>query len=226
MHERRDGLLEEGAGPDLYLAPFGDWPPAEQAAAGSARGRVLDLGCGAGRLALHLQHTGLDVVGADASPLAAAVARRRGLRQARVATWQELSAEIGSFDTVALFGNNAGIFGTPARLQAVLARWARRMGPDATVLAESTSPYAGTAPLLDAAHRRANRAAGRMPGQLRLRYRYGGHVSPWFDWLFLSPAELRRLLRGTGWGVETLLDDGPTQPFVAVLRRRPASGSG
>lgn len=188
-----------------------------------AHGRVLDLGCGAGRLALHLQAAGLDVVGADASPLAVAVARRRGLRQARVATWQELSADIGSFDTVALFGNNAGIFGTPARLRTVLSTWAARMGPDATILAESTSPHGGAAPLLDAACRRANRRSGRMAGELRLRYRYGEHVSPWFSWLFLSAAELRRLLVGTGWRVAELLEDGPRQPFVAVLAQgRPA----
>ena len=186
---------------------------------------MLDLGCGAGRLALHLQEAGLEVVGADASPLAVAVARRRGLRQARLATWQELSDEIGSFDTVALFGNNAGMFGTPSRLQAVLRRWAARMGPDATLLAESTSPHGGAAPLLDAAYRRDNRRSGRMAGQLRLRYRYAGHVSPWFSWLFLSAAELRRLVEGTGWRVAALLEDGARQPFVAVLAKAPPGQS-
>jgi SAM-dependent methyltransferase len=216
-------MLEEGAGPGLYLSPFADWPWAEQAALSHAHGRVVDLGCGAGRLALHLQGLGFDVVGADVSPLAVAVARRRGLRQARLATWQELSGEIASFDTVALFGNNAGIFGTPARCRAVLGRWARHMPAGATVLAESTSPYGGAAPLLDAAHRRANRRAGRMPGQLRLRYRYGNRASPWFSWLFLSPAELRRLVGGTGWRVETVLDEGPARPFVAVLRNTAGS---
>jgi ubiquinone/menaquinone biosynthesis C-methylase UbiE len=38
-----------------YLAPFRNWWPQERRAMRFVRGRVLDLGCGAGRVSLGLQ---------------------------------------------------------------------------------------------------------------------------------------------------------------------------
>ena len=52
--ERDDGLAAVSSGPPTYMAPFKDWPPHQKKAIRLARGRVLDIGCGAGRVALHL----------------------------------------------------------------------------------------------------------------------------------------------------------------------------
>ena len=224
VHERRDGYIEVGAGPDLYLAPARSWPRAERQAMGHAVGRVLDLGCGAGRVALHLQQLGLDVMGLDVSPLAVRAARRRGVRHVELGTAHSVLPQLAAFDTVVLLGNNSGIFGTPDALTQGLRRWARHMRPGARVLAGSTSPYGGSAPLLDGEWRRDNRRRGQMAGQLRLRVRYRKLVSPWFDWLFLSPAELASLSSGTGWRCLRMLRGDDDEPFVAVLEREENPG--
>lgn len=67
--ERDDGFVFASDG-RYYLAPFRRWWPQERRAMRFVRGRVLDLGCGAGRVSLHLQNRGLDVVGVDVSPMA------------------------------------------------------------------------------------------------------------------------------------------------------------
>ena len=47
--ERDDGTVWAGT-PDDYFAPHRRWPAAERGALRAARGRVLDIGCGAGRV--------------------------------------------------------------------------------------------------------------------------------------------------------------------------------
>ncbi|MCI4345357.1 MAG: class I SAM-dependent methyltransferase [Thermoplasmata archaeon] len=56
------------------------------------RGRSLDLGCGAGTLALWLARQGYDAFGIDFSPSAVAVATRRAARRKRKARFRVASA--------------------------------------------------------------------------------------------------------------------------------------
>jgi 2-polyprenyl-3-methyl-5-hydroxy-6-metoxy-1,4-benzoquinol methylase len=48
--ERDDGWIEVSRGATAYFADFDNWPARERAAARYARGRILDVGCGAGRV--------------------------------------------------------------------------------------------------------------------------------------------------------------------------------
>lgn len=217
--ERDDGFWEFGAGYELYQAPFRDWLAAERSATRFVRGRVIDVGCGSGRVSLYLQQRGFDVVGLDSSPLAVRAARRRGAQQVWRLSLDDLAPRIASFDTVVLFGNNFGVFGTPRRLRRVLTDWSARMGPGARILAGSTNPYCGGAPALSRDYYFRNRTLGRMPGQVRLRIRYRRQVGPWFDWLFVSRREMRALLRGTGWRPLRILGGTPSEPFVALLEK-------
>ncbi len=219
IYEREDGFIEAGAGPELYLAGSRHWPAPERKAVRLARGRVLDVGCGAGRVSLHLQQRGLDVVAADASALALQAARLLGVKRRWCVAAVDVGPRLAEFDTVVLYGNNFGIFGTPERVRRALLRWARYAAPGTRLLAESTDP-AGGAPAFDAAYRRRNVELGRMPGQLRLRIRYRDLATAWFSWLFVSPADMGDLVRGTGWKVARVFVDDPALPYVAVLERQ------
>ena len=52
-----------------------------------------------------------------------------------------------------------------------------------------------------------------------MRIRYRDDVGPWFSWLFVSRAEMKMLLRGTGWHQSRILGGGPSEPYVAVLEK-------
>jgi hypothetical protein len=56
--EREDGFIATGSHPGLYFSEFKAWIPPEKRAIKFARGRVLDIGCGAGRHAIYLRGTG------------------------------------------------------------------------------------------------------------------------------------------------------------------------
>jgi SAM-dependent methyltransferase len=215
--ERDDGYFEEGAGPEVYLSSFARWPRGERQALRKVRGRVLDVGCGAGRVALELQGRGLDVVGLDASMYAVRAARHRGVKTVWRMSLDDLGSRFGEFDSVVMFGNNFGLFATPERAKEALSEWARTAKPDVRLFVESTSAYAGGAPGIDRTYYWRNREQGQPPGELRARYRYEGAVGGWFTWLFVSRAELQAIVRGAGWRIEKIFGSQQSDPYVAML---------
>jgi SAM-dependent methyltransferase len=214
--ERDDGFIDAGAGPEVYLAPFDSWPAVERQAMRLARGPVVDVGCGAGRVGLHLQDRGVDVTGIDVSAMAVRACRIRGLRRAERVSAAQLTPRLPEFQTVVLFGNNFGMFGDPTGTRRTLAAWAGAAGKRTRILAESMDPHRSARPDRRSYHRR-NRERGRMPGQVRMRIRYQDLATCWFDWLFVSRAEMGRLVRGTGWHVSRFLGPKSGQLYVALL---------
>ncbi len=88
--ERDDGYIDTGSDPGTYFEDYRQWMPMERRAIKFARGRVLDIGCGAGRHSLYLQQKGMDVTGIDSSPGAVKVCRLRGLKKVRVRSIGEI----------------------------------------------------------------------------------------------------------------------------------------
>ena len=214
--ERDDGLVEV-MGAQGYFRPFAQWWAFEKTALRLARGRALDVGCGAGRVALHLQKRGLNIVGIDNSALAVRVCRQRGLRNVRCMNLRDISPRLGRFDTVILFGNNFGLFEGRAVARRLLRRLHAMTAPGAMILAESRDPYETANPIHLRYHRR-NRRLGRMAGQLRLRVRYHQYATPWFDYLLVSREEMRGLVEGTGWAVREFIGDSGER-YIAALEK-------
>lgn len=217
--EREDGFTQIGAGPEVYLAPPTGWPAAERQALRHLRGRVLDVGCGAGRVALALQQRGFEVVGLDASPLAIRAATIHGVEHVRRGSIERLTSTVGDFDSLVLFGNNFGLFATPERARELLGEWASAARPTARLFLESTSAYFGGAPGFDRSYYRRNLELGVAPGHVSLRYHYDGMTGEWFSWLFVSPPEMRKVLAGTGWHIARVLQDKLSEPYVVIVEK-------
>jgi len=56
--ERDDGFIGASAGPHAYFLDYEQWPDHYKEAIQLVRGRVLDVGSGAGRIVLYLQNQG------------------------------------------------------------------------------------------------------------------------------------------------------------------------
>jgi len=221
--ERDDGLIDPSEeAPKLYFAPFRDWWPIERKAIGYARGRVLDVGCGAGRVSIYLQdQRGLDVTGLDNSPLAIRVSRRRGLRKAVLVPFEKINFGPNSFDTVVMFGNNFGLFASRSRAKRLLRRLYRMTSADAILLGESNNPYKTDKPE-HLRYQRLNRERGRMSGQVRIRIRYRRYIGKWFDYLLVSPEEMGDIAKDTGWVVDRFIRARGSSLYVGVLKKAPA----
>ena len=215
--ERDDGFVSIERGGSFYGSALRRWEPHERGGIRFARGRVLDVGCGAGRVALHLQSRGLDVVGIDVSPLAVEAARSRGVRDARVLALEDVDGSIGEFDTIVLYGNNLGLLSSRTKARRLLRRLHGVTTARGRILAGSMDVTSTDDPE-HLAYQERNVRRGRLPGQIRLRVRYRRLVGPWLDWLFVSKAELEEIVQGTGWHVARAVD-GPGGRYVAVLEK-------
>ena len=218
--EREDGLINANhLALHNYFAEYEDWAEHQKGTMAYATGRVLDLGCGAGRHSLYLQEQGHDALGTDNSPLAIETCQRRGLKHAVVTSITQLDSKIGTFDTILMMGHNFGLAGNYKRAKWLLRRFAAMTSGTAKIIAETMDPYETTDPGHLTYHQ-FNRDRGRMSGQLKLRVRYKKYATPWFDYLFVSQAEIEDILNGTPWQVEHYINPADTPTYVAILTKR------
>lgn len=216
--ERDDNFIGISGGANAYFADFKHWPKIEKVAIGLARGKVLDIGAGAGRVALYLQERGHDVTAIDNSPLAIKTCKKRGVKNAKVLPIEDIASfRSGSFDTVVMFGNNFGLFGSFKKAKRLLKTLHRITSDDALILTASNDVYKTDDPIHLAYHKR-NEERGRMPGQLRIRIRFGTCVGDWFDYLLVSKEQMQDILTGTGWQVRKFIDSD-NSTYIAVLEK-------
>jgi SAM-dependent methyltransferase len=216
--ERDDGSIGPSGGAPTYFAKYKNWPDWQKRAIKFARGRVLDIGAGAGRVSLYLQKRGCKVTAIDNSPLAIQVCRKRGVKDARVIAIDDVGEfSPGTFDTLVMYGNNFGLFGSRARAKQLLKTLHGRTTPNAVFIVESNDPYKTSDPS-HLAYQKRNRKRGRMSGQLKIRIRFRESIGDWFDYLLVSQKEMQEILKGTGWKVREFFDSGKSS-YIAVIAK-------
>jgi len=214
--ERDDGYIDPSLhAPKIYFSEYEDWFPRQRRAMDFVKGRVLDVGCGAGRHSLYLQKKGFKVLGIDNSPLAIKVSKLRGLRKVKLMSVEDISFKPDSFDTIIMMGNNFGLFGSFRRARKLLRKFQMMTSENALIIADTLDPYKTDNPDHLEYHRR-NKESGRMGGQARIRIRFGKYVGRWFDYLMVSKEEMQEVLNGTGWEVEEFIDS-ENAPYVAII---------
>ena len=215
--ERDDGSAGPSMAASSFLTPCDAWHPAERQVFDRVGGRVLDVGCGAGRHSLEAQSRGLDVLAIDISPGAVEVSRRRGVHDVRLLPIAEVDQRLGTFDSVLMMCGNFGLAGSAGETERWLQTLHGMTPPSGRIVLDTVDPYQDA----DAeylAYIERNRARSAMPGQVTIRIRYGERVTPWFDLLLVSPPELDELAGRAGWrAAEVVPGDQPD--FYAVLEK-------
>ncbi|TFF92599.1 class I SAM-dependent methyltransferase [Candidatus Thorarchaeota archaeon] len=214
--ERDDGHLD----PDdvkTYITPYEKWSEREQSALKHVKSPVLDVGCGAGRVAVYLQEQGHEVIGIDMSPGAIEASRMMGLNEARLMSAEEMHFSDILFETVLFMGNNFGLLGTPEKTRHMLRALYDITTDDALVLAESVDAVKTENPRHLAYHQK-NREEGRPPGIVTIRFLYRDEVSDWSKLWLALPEEMNSVAEEAGWFLAEQI--GKNGPYIGLLRKR------
>ncbi|MBT8280664.1 MAG: class I SAM-dependent methyltransferase [Muriicola sp.] len=108
----------------------------ERKALDLCKGRVLDIGCGAGSHSLYLQSKGFDVTSIDISPGAVQVCKARGLKDVIESDFWQYEGD--TFDTLLLLMNGIGIVGQLSQLAAFLQKARKLLKPGGQIIFDSS----------------------------------------------------------------------------------------
>jgi SAM-dependent methyltransferase len=108
----------EKINPSYLFRSYKNMPVLEQKALGLCRGKILDVGAGAGSHTLHLQNLGFSVCSIDISPGCCKVMKKRGVSEVYCTDFFNFTTD--SYDTILLLMNGIGIAGTIEGLKDLL----------------------------------------------------------------------------------------------------------
>ncbi|MCC3152179.1 class I SAM-dependent methyltransferase [Hymenobacter sp. BT770] len=189
-------------------------PELERLALDESRGRVLDLGAGAGCHTLELQSRGFDVKAVDVSAGAVQVMAERGVQTvARHDLFAPLPTNELPFDTILLLMNGLGLTGTLAGLDKFLAHARTLLAPNGQILATSSDVRylyedEDGSLLLN--------LNGPYYGEVEYSLSYKGETGVSFPWLFVDPALLNDAAETAGYSAEFLGEDDDEQYLVRL----------
>jgi SAM-dependent methyltransferase len=204
---------EERTPARVFFREPGEFSALDAAALDLCRGRVLDVGAGAGCHSLVLQARRMSVTALDVSPEAVEVMKRRGVRDVRCGDVFSFTGE--RFDTLLILMNGIGLVGTLDGLDRFLRDVPRLLADGGQILLDSFDP--GPA---DPEPPRA------YAGEMRFQLEYGGVRGAFYDFLFLDFARLHRHAERAGWQCESIWQEDEGHYLARLIRRMAQEPSG
>jgi len=192
---------------------YNDMPKLEQKALQLAKGKVLDVGCGAGSHALELQNERkLDVTAIDISENAVKACLLRGIENVKVENVLDLDSE-NKFDTILLLMNGTGIFGTLNQTAKYLQKLKSLLTENGQVLIDSSDIIY----MFDEDEDGGKWIPGNgYYGELTFTVQYKGETEETFPWLYLDYNTLQNAAIANGLNCELVME-GEHFDYLAKL---------
>ena len=206
-------MFDEDEMPVAHLfRTFNQMPRLEQKALSMAKGRVLDIGAGAGCHALALQERGLEVKAIDISPLSCEVMKERGVKDAECVNLFNPQLQ-GKYDTLLLLMNGTGIAGKLNRLSMLLNRLKELLAEGGQILIDSSDLkyiYENEDGSMDID------LNAPYYGEVDYQMQYKNVKGEPFDWLYTDPMLLASISKQCGLNCE-IVEEGENYDFLARL---------
>lgn len=207
-------ISEQDVLPLPYLfRTYDEMPEIEQKALELAKGRVLDVGCGAGSHSLYLQNEKkLKVTSVDISKGAIEACKLRGLYNTRVMDVMQMKGE--KFDTILLLMNGAGMCGRLKNISKFFKHLKSLLSENGQILMDSSDIIY----MYD-----EDEDGGKwIPtdtdyyGELEFKISYNGEEEIPFNWLYIDYNTLQNAAHATGLECELILQ-GEHYDYLARL---------
>lgn len=187
----------------------------ELKALGLSKGRILDVGAGAGCHALALQDKSMAVTAIDVSPLSVKVMQESGVGDARLLNLYD-DTLCDTFDTILMLMNGSGIIGKIANMPQFFARIDSLLAPEGQVLMDSSDLiflFEDEDGGVDVD------LAGDYYGEVDFAMQYKNIKGETFDWLYVDFETLAFHAEENGFKAELVMQ-GEHYDYLARLTRK------
>lgn len=191
---------------------YKEMPKLEKKALQLSKGKVLDIGCGAGSHSLYLQNDkNLEVTSIDISENAIQACELRGLKKAKILNILDLENE--KFDTILLLMNGTGIFRTLAETSKYLLKLKSLLAANGQILIDSSDIIY----MFDEDEDGSKWIPGDgYYGELTFTISYKNQTEEPFPWLYLDYNTLQNAAFANGLQCE-LVEEGKHFDYLARL---------
>lgn len=198
---KTDIAEDELLSPGYFFRTYDQMPIQEQEALKRCKGRILDIGAGAGAHSLWLQEQGFDVDSLDISPLSCETMRKRGVKNVILKDIYSLKDQ--KYDTILLLMNGAGVAQTLPGLELLLFHLKNLLNPGGKILADSTDlRYLFTD---ENGEMWIDIAADTYYGEMTYELSYGSIQGKPFPWIFVDPDTFSEYAELCGFKVTEML---------------------
>lgn len=182
-----------------------DFSMIEHLALLESKGKVLDIGAGAGAHTLALEAMGFDVYGIDVSPACIEVMKESGVTNPILGDYRKHQ---GKYDTLLLMMNGIGIIGTLEAFPAFLKTCKSLLNPGGQILFDSSD--------ISYLYEDGLMKPDRYYGEVKFQYEYKGEKGDWFDWVYIDQSTLMKMAEKEGCQVEILTTDENDQYLAQI----------
>ena len=192
---------------------YEDMPEIERKALDMAKGRILDVGAGAGCHSLVLQKRGLDVTAIDISPLSVETMKERGVKKVLE---QDFFTLEGQFDSILMLMNGIGIVGTLERMPEFFKQLDKILAPGGQVLCDSSDisyVFEDEEGMIDIPNEMD------YYGEHSFRMQYKDTIGEPFDWLYIDEDTLKEKARRYGYTAEVMAE-GEHYDYLARITKK------
>lgn len=206
-------ITEEDEMSVAYLfRSYKEMPALEKKALQLAKGKVLDVGCGAGSHSLYLQdEKKLEVTAIDISEGAIEACARRGIKNALCRNVLEFNTE--KFDTIIMLMNGIGITGKLINISTYFQKLKSLLNPGGQILLDSSDIIY----MFDEDEDGGKWIpAGDYYGEVVFTLHYKGETETPFNWLYVDYNTLQNAAHANGLNCE-LMAEGDHYDYLARL---------
>ena len=215
---------------------YEDMPEIERKALDMAKGRILDVGAGAGCHSLVLQKRGLDVTAIDVSPLSVETMKEREVKKVIEQNFFTLEGQAmeqrepssllewpsrdrvrrSQFDTILMLMNGIGIVGTLERMPEFFKQLDKILASGGQVLCDSSDisyAFEDEEGKIDIPNEMD------YYGEHSFRMQYKDTIGEPFDWLYIDADTLKQKAGRCGYAVEVVAEGGHYDYLARITKR-------